>query len=94
MCSWQKPHVERLHELFRYICPKEKDLHSLGLTSQKDVNLIFSHINSYAREELQGKSPFDIYLFFNNNDTELIDKLGLSKIDPDKVNLTPKLIQK
>jgi len=94
MCSWQKPHVERAHELFRFICPKEKDLHLLGLASQEDVNLIFSHINSYAREELKGKSPFDIYLFFSNNNTELIDKLGLSKIDQDKVNLTPSLIRK
>lgn len=94
MASWQKPHVERTHVLFRYICPKEKDLHSLGLNSQEDVNLIFSHINSYAREELKGKSPIDIYLFYNDNCSLLLDKLNIKKISPDEINLTPNLIKK
>lgn len=64
MASWQKPHVENNHILFRYVCPKERDLGKLGLLSQDDLDLIFSHVNSYRRQYLHGKSPYEIFEFF------------------------------
>ncbi len=94
MCSWQKPHVERNHELLRFICPKEKDLYQLGLRSQDDINLVFSHINSYVRESLHNKSPFDILTFYENSDI-IIEKLNMKIIkNSDEINLTPTLIKK
>ena len=92
MASWQKPHVENNHILFRYICPKEKDLKKLGLQSQTDVDLIFSHVNSYRREQLHGKSPYEVFEFFYSK--QIMDRLNIKKIDPDNIYLKPDLIKK
>lgn len=92
MASWQKPHVENNHLLFRYVCPKEKDLKKLGLLSQTDVDLIFSHVNSYRRKQLHGKSPYEVFEFFYSS--PIMDRLNIKKIDPDNINLTPDLIKK
>lgn len=94
MASWQKPHVENNHLLVRRILPKEKNLTKLGLTSQDDLDLIFSHINSYTREELYGKTPIDLLLFFNQDNQEILDCLKIEKIPPDQVTLKPSLLKK
>ncbi len=94
MCSWQKPHVENNHRLLRYILPKEKDLKELGLRSQKDLDLIFSHINSYPREELGGRSPIEVIEFFFPKYEKLLSSLNIQKIDQDHVCLNPDLIKK
>ena len=93
MQSSQKPHVENNHRLFRYICPKGIDLKQLGLHSQKDLDLIFSHINSYPREVKFGKSPIEEFMFYHPN-SDFIIKLGLKKIDSDKIILKPSLLNK
>ena len=93
MASWQKPHVENNHRLLRCICPKETDLYALGLRSQDDLDLIFSHINSYRRESLHGKSPIQVFKFYYP-DSDLLERLGLKEIDPDDITLTPDLIKK
>lgn len=92
MASWQKPHVENNHLLFRRICPSRMDLKGLGLESQEKLNLVFSHINSYPREEKHGKSPIEIFTFFHP-DSNLLKKLHLKKIDPDKLQLKPGLLR-
>ena len=46
-CSWQKPHVENNHTLFRNIVPKGTSFDDFD---QKTVNLIFSHVNSVKRK--------------------------------------------
>jgi Transposase and inactivated derivatives, IS30 family len=94
MCSWQKPHVENNHLLLRYILPKKTDLASLGLHSQLDLDLICSHINSYPRKELFGKSPIDCFLFFNHDDQQIFNLLNIKKIDPNSIVLNPSLIRK
>lgn len=94
MCSWQKPNVENSHLRLRYILPKEKDLFNLGLQSQEDLNLIISHINSYSVESLFGKNPIETFAFFQPDERELLTKLGIMKIDPNDINLTPSLIKK
>lgn len=93
MQSSQKPHVENNHRLFRYICPKGTDLKQLGLHSQKDLDLLFSHINSYPREVKFGKSPIEEFVFYHPN-SEFLIKLGLKKIDSDKIILKPSLLNK
>jgi len=94
MASWQKPHVENNHRLFRFICPKEKDLNLLGLQSQADLDLIFSHINSYPRQERYGKSPIDEFVFYHNNANSILELLHIKHIDKDNVVLNPTLIKK
>lgn len=93
MASWQKPHVENNHRLLRCICPKEKDLYALGLKGQDDLDLIFSHINSYGRGSLNDKSPIEVFKFFEPK-SQLLERLHIKEIDPDNVTLTPDLIKK
>lgn len=93
MCSWQKPHVENNHILLRYICPKEKDLKSLGLLSQEDLDLIFSHINSYGRKALNGRSPYETFEFFHP-DSSLLENLSIKKVAPNDIILKPELLKK
>lgn len=94
MASCQKPHVENNHRLFRYICPKEKDLYLLGLRSQADLDLIFSHINSYPREERYGKSPIDEFSFYHPEANSILESLHIKRIECDDIILHPSLIKK
>lgn len=94
MASWQKPHVENNHRLLRFICPKEKDLALLGLQSQTDLDLIFSHINSYPREERHGKSPIDEFVFYHPEANSILDLLHIRRIENDLIILNPSLIKK
>lgn len=94
MASWQKPHVENNHRLLRFICPKEKDLYQLGLQSQVDLDLIFSHINSYSRKERHGKSPIEEFVFYHKEANSILDSLHISCIEKDTIILTPALIKK
>lgn len=94
MASWQKPHVENNHRLLRYICPKEKDLRQLGLRSQADLDLIFSHINSYPRQERYGKSPIDEFVFYHSEANSILELLHISPVDKDDIILNPSLIKK
>ena len=87
MQSSQKPHVENNHNFIRDILPNERDLH--GLT-QNDIDLMFSHINSYPRKVLNGKTPY--YAFDCIFGKGMIEKLKIVKIEKDKVKLTPDLI--
>lgn len=92
MCSCQKPNVENNHLMLRWILPKKVDLRQIGLKTQDDLDLIFSHINSYPREALKGKSAIDLLLFYENPD--ILTKLHLKKIEKDDIILKPILIKK
>jgi IS30 family transposase len=94
MASYQKAHVENAHKILRYILPKEKDLKQLGLHSQEDLDLIASHINSYTVESLFGRNPIETFEFFHPEEIDFVEKIGLSKIEPNNVILNSKLIKK
>ena len=85
--SWQKPHIEQAHTLLRRVLPKGVSFDRL---TQKDIDLICSHINSYSRENLAGATPFELAPAGFTD--ELMRALGLKRIDPDKVCLTPRLL--
>jgi len=87
--SWQKPNVELNHEFIRRILPKGA---SLNAFTQLDINLMMSHINSYSREKLSGKSPFEIFNFIYGEG--LAEMLGQSKIPPNQILLKPTLLKK
>ena len=87
MKSNQKPHIEKNHEYIRYILPKKTSFDNL---TQEDCNIIMSHINSTPRESLKNKTPYQAILNIFTKD-ELL-KLGVCEIEPDKVNLTKKII--
>lgn len=92
MCSCQKPNVENNHLMLRWILPKKTNLKEIGLETQDALDLIFSHINSYPREALKGKSAIDLFLFYQ--DEELLSKLHLKKIEKDEIVLNPMLLKK
>lgn len=85
--SFEKGSIENNHELIRRVIPKGV---SLKPYTQKDLNLLCSHINSLCRESLNGKCPFDLINKYIKEDK--INDLGLSKIDPLDVCLIPELL--
>jgi IS30 family transposase len=87
--SNQKARLEKNHEYIRYIIPKGKSMYKY---TQEDISLMASHINSTARDSLNGATPFDLAEL-------LIDKripvlTGQFKVSPDNVMLKPALIEK
>lgn len=93
MQSCQKGSLENNHIELRYILPKETDLRDLGLTSQQAMNSVLSHVNSFPKENLDGKSSFEVLQFFNK---ELMDKFlafGLEMIKFEKLILKPYLLK-
>lgn len=94
MQSGQKGALENSHKEIRYICPKQTDLKALGLIDQADANLMFSHINSFPRESLKGKSPIEMMKFLAPELYEKFEAFGIHEIEKDKVILKPYLLKK
>lgn len=94
--SSQKPHVENTHNYIRDIIPNEIDISNI---TQYDLDLMFSHINSTPRQNLKGKTPYEMFEFmFNNIDNpnrgkEILDKLNIKQIKRDEVILKPYLLK-
>ena len=88
MQSGQKGGLEQAHTMLRMILPKGTRFEFL---TQWDVNLIVNHINSTPRESLDGRTPYSVAL--ETFGEEIMKAFQLRPIDPDKVNLTPKLIR-
>lgn len=88
MQSSQKPHVENNHNFIREVLPNGQDWSHL---TQEKLDIMFSHINSTPRENLAGKTPYEIFTFIYGK--ELADKLNIQKISKDEVNTTPRLLK-
>lgn len=85
---YEKGSCEVNHELLRRILPKGTSFNNL---TQQDINLIMSHINSYKRKKLNNISPYEMFSTIYGEDT--INKLGINKIEPNNVNLSPNLLK-
>lgn len=94
MQSSQKGSLENNHIELRYILPKGVDLYPLGLTSQDDLNLVLSHVNSFSKEKLNGKSSVKMMEFLHPQLAQAFYNFGISKIEKDKVILKPYLLKK
>ena len=88
MRSGQKGAIEQAHTMLRMVLPKGT---SFEFLTQWDVNLIVNHINSTPREILSGRTPYEVALETLGED--ILKAFQLKPIEPDKVNLTPKLIR-
>lgn len=91
--AYQKAHVERNHEIVRKILPKATqylEAVSFDNFTQSDVNLVFSHVNSYVRESLKNKIPYE--LFTKTFGAEAAEIFGIKKIPPQDVVLKPSLL--
>lgn len=81
-CSYQKGSIEKNHEYIRYILPKKTSFNNL---TQKDCDLIASHINSTSRIILNIKTPYKAVQTLISVD--IINKLNIKFINPNQVNL-------
>jgi len=86
--SNQKGRLEKNHEYIRYIIPKGK---SMLKYTQDDINLMASHINSTARDSLNGATPFELADLLIDKKIPLLT--GQYKVSPDNVVLKPVLIE-
>lgn len=87
--SWQKGMIEKNHEYIRYVIPKGQSLDSYD---QADITILMNHINSEARDSLNGCTPFRLSEFLLNN--KLHKLLKLKEIQADEVALKPSLLKK
>lgn len=79
-CSSQKPHVEKNHTIFRDIVPKGESFDDF---TQGMVDTIFSHVNGGKRKSLNGKSPYDAFVYFFDESTASL--LGIRHIPAEDV---------
>ena len=86
---YQKGSAERNHEFIRFFLPKGTDFDSY---SQADISLMMDHINSYSRESLGNKCPYDMFTFLYGH--EILDLLGCHKIPPQDVTLNQSIFHK
>lgn len=86
--SNQKARLEKNHEYIRYVIPKGRSMHKY---TQEDINLMASHINSTARDSLNGACPFDLATLLLDKKIPLLT--GQFKVSPDDVLLKPVLIE-
>lgn len=88
MQSGQKGGLEQAHTMLRMVLPKGT---SVEFLTQWDVNTIVNHINSTPREILGGRTPYSMAV--ETLGEEALKAFQLRPIEPDQVNLTPKLIR-
>lgn len=86
--SYEKPHIEKNHTLFRDIVPKGSSFDDF---TQDTVNLIFSHVNSVKRKQFGGKSAYDMFTFSYSR--ELASVLGIEYISPEMTVQSPALLK-
>lgn len=87
--SNQKARLEKNHEYIRYVIPKGRSMYKY---TQTDINLMASHINSTARDSLNGATPFDLADLLLDKRIPILT--GQFKVSPDDVLLKPALIEK
>lgn len=86
--SWQKGAIEKNHEYIRYVLPKGSSFDEL---TQEKTNLLMSNINGTSRDTLNGNTPYNAVLL--TLDERIVNELGITKIEPDEVNLSQKLLK-
>jgi IS30 family transposase len=88
--SQQKAHCEKNHVFIRRILPKSVRFSSVGLDQDK-VSLMMSHINSYRRKDLEGRSPFEVFEYLYG--PGLLQRLGIRRVPDKDIVLKPSLLQ-
>ena len=89
-CSSQKPHIERFHNELRRILQKGTSFDPL---TQEQIALALSHLNSYPRESLGWRTPYDVFVDRHGEEgKEFLAKLGIVRIPANQVTLHPFLL--
>lgn len=85
--SWQKGMLEKNHGYIRLVLPRG---YSFDKVTKEQVTLLQNHINSEARDSLNGCTPFKLSMLLL--DQSLHQCLNLVEIAPDDVTLRPELL--
>lgn len=85
---FQKGAAENNHALIRRIIPKGT---SLDRFTQEDITLMMNHVNSYGRANLGDKTPYEVFASLYGED--ILRRMGVELIPPDKVTLRPSLLK-
>jgi IS30 family transposase len=85
----QKGAAENNREMIRRIVPKGR---SFDEFSQEDISRMMNHINSYGREGLNDRSPYEVFSYLFGEDA--LKKLGVEHISPDNIILRPSLLER
>jgi IS30 family transposase len=92
-CDPNSPHqkgaAENNHEMIRRIVPKGQSFDGF---SQEDISLMMNHINSYGREGLNDRSPYDVFSYLFGEC--VLKKLGVKHVSPDSIVLRPSLLER
>ena len=86
---YQKGALENNHTLIRRILPKGTSFNDLN---QEDITLLMNHVNSYSREKLANKTPYEALRFLHGQ--AVMDMLGAELISPNEVFLRPDLLKR
>lgn len=89
LAPYQRGAAENNHALIRRIIPKGT---SLDEFTQQDITLMMNHINSYSRLNLGDKTPY--WVFSSLYGEEILRRMNVELIPPDKVTLHPSLLKK
>lgn len=84
----QKGSAERNHELIRCCIKKGTSMDDL---SQEMISHMMNHINSYCRESLGNKCPYDMFEFLYGK--KILELLGCIRIPANEVTLTPDIFR-
>jgi IS30 family transposase len=87
--SYQKPHVENNHDEVRRVLPKGCSFDHL---TQADVDLMMSHINSYARKSIHWQTPRD--LLNAHFGFDIASLFNITHVAPENIILKPELLTK
>ena len=85
---YEKAHCENNHGMIRRCIPKGVDI---GRYTQAQISHMMSHINSYARNNLGDKNPYDVFAFQYGE--EILNIFGLKKIPAEEIILTPNIFK-
>ena len=85
---YQKGAIENNHEFIRRIIPKGTSLDNF---TQKDIDLMMNHINSYTRANLGDKSPYEMFSIIYGED--ILKKMGAEPVPANDIVLLPSLIK-
>lgn len=85
----QKGAAENNHTFIRRFIPKGK---SLDEYTQEDIQTMMDHINSYHRENLGQRSPYEMFEFMYGSG--ILERLGCQPIPPQMVTLKKSVFRK
>ena len=89
-CRVGRTYVKRNHEETRRVLRKDA---AFDMLRQDDVDRMLSHVNSYPRPSLEGRTPYDEFVSFHGErGREFLDKLNIRRVNPEFVTLDPSLL--